>query len=56
MRLVAVITDPWSGYRTDSAEVGKIQRHLLKIGRAPTGLGPRALNRTSLQPPGHAHR
>ena len=36
MRLIAVITDP--------AEVRKILRHLLKIGRAPPGLDPSALN------------
>ena len=36
MRLIAVITDP--------AEVGKILRHLLKIGRAPPGLDPSVLN------------
>jgi hypothetical protein len=52
MRLIAVITDPRSGYRTDPAEVGKILRHpkggalrhLLKIGRAPPGLDPSTLN------------
>jgi hypothetical protein len=36
MRLIAVITD--------SAEVRKILRHLLKIGRAPPGLDPSAPN------------
>ncbi len=36
MRLIAVITDP--------AEVRKILRHLLKIGRAPLGLDPSKLN------------
>jgi hypothetical protein len=36
MRLIAVITDP--------AEVRKILRHLLQIGRAPPGLHPSALN------------
>ena len=36
MRLIAVITDP--------AEVRTILRHLLKIGRAPPGLDPSALN------------
>ncbi len=36
MKLVAVITDP--------AEVRKILRHLLEIGRAPPGLDPSALN------------
>ena len=36
MKLIAVITDP--------AEVRKILRHLLKIGRAPPGLDPSALN------------
>jgi len=36
MRLAAVITDP--------AEVRKILRHLLEIGRAPPGLHPSALN------------
>jgi hypothetical protein len=36
MRLVAVITDP--------AEVRKILRHLLRIGRAPPRLDPSALN------------
>jgi hypothetical protein len=36
MKLLAVITDP--------AEVRKILRHLLKIGRAPPGLDASALN------------
>ena len=36
MRLIAVITDP--------AEVRTILRHLLKIGSAPPGLDPSALN------------
>ena len=36
MKLIAVITDP--------AEVRKILRHLLSIGRAPPGLDPSALN------------
>jgi hypothetical protein len=36
MKLIAVITDP--------AEVRKILRHLLRIGRAPPGLDPSALN------------
>jgi len=36
MSLIAVITDP--------AEVRKILRHLLKIGRAPPGLDASALN------------
>jgi hypothetical protein len=36
MSLIAVITDP--------AEVRKILRHLLKIGRAPPGLDPSMLN------------
>jgi hypothetical protein len=36
MRLTAVITDP--------AEVRKILRHLLQIGRAPPALDPSALN------------
>jgi hypothetical protein len=36
MKLIAVVTDP--------AEVGKILRHLLKIGRAPPGLDPSSLN------------
>ena len=36
MKPIAVITDP--------AEVGKILRHLLKIGRAPPGLDASALN------------
>jgi hypothetical protein len=44
MRLIAVITDPWSGNRTDPAEVRTILRHLLKIGRAPPGLDASALN------------
>ena len=44
MRLMAVITDPWSGYRTDPAESRTILRHLLKIGRAPPGLDPSVLN------------
>jgi hypothetical protein len=48
MRLIAVMTDP--------AEVHTTLRHLLKIGRAPRGLDPSALNRTSLHPPSHAHR
>jgi hypothetical protein len=36
MRLIAVITDP--------AEVRKILRHLIKVGRAPPGLDPGALH------------
>jgi hypothetical protein len=52
MRLIAVITDPWSGNRTDPAEVRTILRHpkggdlrrLVKIGRAPPGLDPSTLN------------
>jgi hypothetical protein len=52
MRLIAVITDPWSGYRTDPwsgcrtdpVEVRKILRHLLEIGRSPPGLNPSVLN------------
>ena len=36
MRLIAVVTDP--------AEVRKILRHLLKVGRAPPGLDPSTLN------------
>jgi hypothetical protein len=36
MRLIAVITDP--------DEVRMILRHLLKLGRAPPGLDPSALN------------
>jgi hypothetical protein len=35
MRLIAVITDP--------AEVGKILRHLIKMGRAPPELDPNSL-------------
>jgi hypothetical protein len=44
VRLIALITDPWSGNRTDPAEVRTILRHLLKIGRSPPGLDPSALN------------
>jgi hypothetical protein len=44
MRLIAVITDPWSGNCTDPAEVRTILHHLLKIGRAPPGLDASALN------------
>jgi hypothetical protein len=36
MGLIAVITDP--------PEVGKILRHLFRIGGAPPGLDPSALN------------
>jgi hypothetical protein len=36
MKIIALITDP--------AQVGKILRHLLKIGRAPPGLDQAALN------------
>jgi hypothetical protein len=36
MKLIALITDP--------PEVCRILRHLLKIGRAPPGLDPSALN------------
>jgi hypothetical protein len=36
MKLIAVITNP--------AEVAKILRHLIKIGRAPPGLHPNSLN------------
>jgi len=36
MSLIAVITDP--------AELRKILRHLLMIGRAPPGLDPSVLN------------
>jgi hypothetical protein len=36
MKLIAIITDP--------AEVRKILRHLVKIGRAPPGLDTSALN------------
>jgi len=36
MKLIALITDP--------PEVRRILRHLLKIGRAPPGLDPSALN------------
>ena len=32
MKLIAVITDPWSGNRTDPAQVLKILRHLIKTG------------------------
>jgi hypothetical protein len=52
MRLIAVITDPWSGYRTEPPEVRTTLRHpkggalrrLVKIGRAPPGLDPCVLN------------
>jgi hypothetical protein len=44
MQLIAVITDPRSGYRTDAAEVHTILRHLIKIGRTPPGLNASALN------------
>jgi hypothetical protein len=36
MKLIAVITEP--------PEVGKILRHLIKIGKAPPGLDPSSLN------------
>ncbi len=36
MKLIALITDP--------PDVRRILRHLLKIGRAPPGLDPSALN------------
>jgi hypothetical protein len=44
MSLIAVITDPSGGALRRPAEVRKILRHLLKIGRAPPGLDPSMLN------------
>ena len=44
MKVIAVITDPWSGNRTDSAQVLKILRHLIKKGTPPPGLDPASLN------------
>jgi hypothetical protein len=52
MSLIAVITDPRSGHRTDPAEVrtilrrpkGGALRRLVKIGRPPPGLEASTLN------------
>ena len=44
MRLIAVITDPQGGALRRPAEVRKILRHLVKIGRSPPGLDPSSLN------------
>lgn len=43
MKIIAVIIDPWSGHRTDPAQVLKILRHLLKIGTLLPGLDPGSL-------------
>ena len=44
MKIIAVITDPWSGNRTDPAQVLKILRHLIKKGTPPPGLDPASLD------------
>jgi len=44
MKIIAVIIDPWSGNRTDPAQVLKILRHLIKKGTPPPGLDPTCLH------------
>jgi len=43
MKIMTVITDPWSGHCTDPAQVLKILMHLVKTQRPPPGLDPTCL-------------